>query len=198
LGLKDYSILLGIIERPFGRTNSTEQLIEEYKSWLKCDKSSRNGTLICLVGDKGCGENLYWIHLFQYILVNGFCASKLIIYIVSVKRSMKDSFVPYLGFCSVLDQLVNMILSETNDLLSNWETKLIEHVGIERLMIFSILVPSISHIVSSLKDIKTDDYLNVGSTEIYNSIELFLELFSSYEVPLVIYLDDLEVSINLI
>lgn len=85
-----------------------------------------------------------------------------------------------------------MILSETNDLLANWETKLIETLGLERLMILSTLVPSISHVVTSIKNVKADNYF--GSTEIYFSIQLFLELFSSYEVPLVIYLDNLEVS----
>lgn len=77
LGQKDYSLLLDIVERPYGRENSTEQLIEEYEKWIRCDKSDRNGTLICLSGERGCGENIYWNHLCQYIIVNDFCARNL-------------------------------------------------------------------------------------------------------------------------
>ncbi|KAI8900395.1 hypothetical protein BC833DRAFT_275237 [Globomyces pollinis-pini] len=185
VGEKDYSTTICFSSKPYGRKKELNQLIACYQSWDSTPKAERKGIIVCLSGAVGCGKASFAYHLSNFTYGLG-------AYTVTAKFSLTDFAVPYVGMKSILEQLVSLLLSETPTVLQVWEEKLINHVGLEKLAILSILVPTISHVVPQIDVDKDNEYIQNNVIELYKSVQLFLELFATPEHPLIISIDSLQ------
>jgi hypothetical protein len=196
LGTKDFFPIISIADKPYGRAESLNQTSKSFLDWLNRDPNQRKGTLLRLIGARGCGEQIYWNHLCQIASEKNVYAGKTLCNQVSSNSDLANPL-PFAGFRSILDQLGNLILSEPNDVLSNWENKLMENIGLENLKILSLLVPSIVYITPKVQQEKSKTVLNFKSSVVYQCVQQFLELFTSPANPLIFYFENLSVIVLL-
>jgi serine/threonine protein kinase/predicted ATPase len=183
VGEKDYSQVISFPSRPIGRGEQMDQLKTVFEEWNGMIPSERRGLFVCLSGPRGCGKHTFWEELCRIAISNN-C------FTVEAEIHDEDFDVPYFAYRSILDQLVKILLAESTVSLKNWEEKLVAQVGIPRLTLLSFLVPSITHIVTSLP--KGEDNTLISDSkqlELYQAVQYFLDLFATEEHPLLINLN---------
>ncbi|MCC5661152.1 AAA family ATPase, partial [Nostoc sp. XA010] len=111
-------------------------------------------------------------------------------YFISGKFDQFQRNIPYSAIASALQKLVQQLLSEPDDKVQQWRSRIITALGTNAQIIIDI-IPEVELIIG-----KQSPVPEVGATEAQNRFNLVFQKFiracCSYEHPLVIFLDDLQ------
>ncbi|KAI8925593.1 hypothetical protein BC831DRAFT_460202 [Entophlyctis helioformis] len=207
IGSRDFSRKLCFTDKLYGREKELKTLLDAHQRVASGDSANE---FMCIVGASGSGKSALVHELEAELSSSG---SQLII-----TKSSSNHNIPFAGIISIMDQLVKILLSESNEVLKNWERKLARFLGRDALSLLAKLVPSIKNIVGDIGGQSVDDLHGRASIqhnqesrqalsqsslphqaqenmetklETFRAIESFLGLFASQERPLAVYLDNI-------
>jgi PAS domain S-box-containing protein len=111
-------------------------------------------------------------------------------YFISGKFDQFQRNIPYSAIVEALQKLVRQLLSESDDQVQQWRSRLLLALGNNGQLIVDV-IPEVESIIG-----KQPILAEVGSTEAQNRFNLvfpkFIRACCSYKHPLVIFLDDLQ------
>jgi predicted ATPase/signal transduction histidine kinase/tRNA A-37 threonylcarbamoyl transferase component Bud32 len=111
-------------------------------------------------------------------------------YFISGKFDQFQRNVPYSAVVAAFKNLIQQLLMENEEQLTQWREKLLSTLGMNGQVIVEV-IPEIEQIIGSQPPIQ-----KLGSTEAQNRFNLvftnFIRVFCAQEHPLVIFLDDLQ------
>nr|KAJ3418611.1 hypothetical protein HK105_008101 [Polyrhizophydium stewartii] len=178
IGLHDFSRQLCIPEKLYGRDKELE-LLESAFGLVRSGESALE--FLCIVGNIGFGKSALVRAFEDRITAHKF-----------ISKTNPTFDVPLAGFLSVIDQLVKLILSESDEVLKDWERRITQGLSRDAIALLSRLIPSIKTI---LPETRPTGALVEGESqemqaEVFRAIESFLGLFATEDRPLAIYVDN--------
>eukprot|EP00842_Homolaphlyctis_polyrhiza_P005161 jgi/Hompol1/5646/HPOL_004603-RA len=185
VGSRDFSRQLCFIDKLYGREGELQRMHELFRKVMVGETPLE---FLCIVGHSGSGKSAL-VRAFETDISNMGCH-------LVIAKVGSNFIAPFAGLISVMDQLIKLILTETNEVLNTWKRRLSAALNSDALAYISKLVPSIKTIVADLESGAVGDDMDSieGKMEIYRAIEGFLGVFATQERPLAIYLDNIEAS----
>lgn len=178
LGKKDYSGVLLVPEKLYGRENEISRLMDAYQ------KASRGSKEILLVaGYSGTGKTalVNEIHI-PIIRDRG--------NFISGKFNQLHRSVPYSALTQALDHFCQLILSEKAEVLNQWKEAILESVG-ELGKVLTDIIPGLELVIGKQPDVP--EINGEEAEKRFNFIFLrFFRVISSKEHPLVLFVDDMQ------
>ncbi|MBU2511162.1 AAA family ATPase [bacterium] len=178
IGQKDIPERFLIPEKLYGREREREILYDEFA------RAKRGAARMLLVeGAPGIGKSSLISEIHKPLIEGGgtFIASKF-------DQSRKSS--PFSGFTQAFRQLIRQLLSEPQESLDKWKSKIIEAIAPNGKLITD-MVPELELIIGCRPEVEAlnpMDALNRFHITFYK----FVQVFTRYENPLVIFIDDLQ------
>ncbi len=178
LGRRDVSDRFLIPQKLYGREKDVEELLEAF------DRVSEGDTAIMLVaGYSGIGKTSLIQELYKPIMRQKG-------YFISGKFDQVVRGVPFGALIQAFRRLIRQLLSESEERLAEWRTRLTEALGAQGGVLAEV-IPEIELIVG-----KQPPLPSVGPTEALNRFQLVFQKFvgalAHPEHPLVVFLDDLQ------
>ncbi|MBD3884852.1 AAA family ATPase [Phormidium tenue FACHB-886] len=196
LGLQDVSDQLQIPQKLYGREAEIVTLLAAFErvagrgdvgeaSRLEegIENSQFSVEMMLISGYAGIGKSALVQELYKPITAKrGF--------FISGKFDQLQRNIPYSGIVVALRKLVQHLLSEPDEQVQKWRSKLLNALGSNGQLIIDV-IPEVELIVGKQQPVP-----EVGSTEAQNRFNLvfqqFIRVFCSKEHPLVVFLDDLQ------
>jgi len=188
IGTKDVSDKFNIPEKLYGRQRETAELMESFES-----VSDGSCEMITVSGHPGIGKTALVYEIYKPITEKRG-------YFIPGKYDQYQRNVPYSAFIQAFANLVNLILSESEERINMWREKILAAVGHNGQVVTDI-IPDIELIIG-----KQPRVPKLGPVESKNRFNMvfrkFIGVFTKKEHPLVLFLDDLQwvdlASLNLI
>ena len=176
LGRDDVPMTLQLPHRLYGRGVEIELLVREFKRASKGDPR-----MVLITGPAGIGKTALVEQLAEPVLGRqGFLAQG------RFTRDHRDQ--PYAGFALAFEQLVEQLLTETDEQLAYWRRELVQTLG-PLVTAACELVPKLRMIVGS-----TPAMIELGPAEAHTRTALacvrLVSVFARIEHPLALALDD--------
>ncbi len=178
LGQRDISDRFIIPQKLYGRE-------EEVDRYLNVFSQVCNGSraLMLVSGYSGCGKSALVHEIYKPLtLQRG--------YFISGKFDQFARNIPYSAVIAAFTQLMQQILTESNERLVKWKNKIIKTLGTNAQVIIDV-IPDVEMVIGPQPTVA-----ELGSTETNNRFNLvfqnFIQVFCEAEHPLVIFLDDLQ------
>ena len=179
LGEKDFSGLLQLSQKIYGREEEIALLLNTYKNLIE------NGTpkLILVSGYSGIGKTSLVNELHKPIVhEKGF--------FISGKFDQYKRDIPYSTIVEAFKGLVRLILLEKQEKINEWKEKILNAVGINGQVIVDV-IPQVELIIG--KQPRVAELPQYESQNRFNNVfEKFITVFSNKNHPLTIFLDDLQ------
>jgi PAS domain S-box-containing protein len=176
---KEIAALLAAFERATGQDNTGTQRAGETES----GNIATSSEMMLVSGYSGVGKSALVQELSIPITARRG-------YFVSGKFDQLQRNIPYSAIVDALRKLVQQLLSEPNEQLQQWRSRLLEALGSNGQLIIDV-IPEIELIIG-----KQPPVLEVGATEAQNRFnrvfQQFIRVFCAKAHPLVIFLDDLQ------
>ncbi|WP_339386742.1 AAA family ATPase [Calothrix rhizosoleniae] len=177
LGQQDISGNFEIPQKLYGRETEIKQLLSAF------NRVSKGGKEITLVaGYAGIGKTELINEIKKNIINNNG-------YFISGKFSQIKQNIPYVGFIEAFQTLIKQLLTINNVEIHEWQQKIINNLG-SNARIITDLVPDLEIIIGKQAVVP-----RLPITESQNRFNLvfekFVDIFTTQEHPLVIFLDDL-------
>ncbi|MEH2446326.1 MAG: serine/threonine-protein kinase PknK [Nostoc sp.] len=186
LGLQDVSDQFHIPQKLYGREAEIAALLAAFERVARIgnEKNAQcNIEMMLVSGYAGIGKSALVQELYKPITAKRG-------YFTSGKFDQFQRNIPYSAIADALRKLVQQLLSEPDEQLQKWRSKLLNALGSNGQLIIDV-IPEVELIVG-----KQPPVPEVGSTEAQNRFNLVFQKFiracCSYEHPLVIFLDDLQ------
>ncbi len=177
LGRQDTADRLVLPERLYGREDQVETLLAAF------DRVAAGATELVLVsGSSGIGKTALVQEIHRPILKQGG-------YFVRGKFDQFQRSIPFSGLLQALGDLVRQLLSESDQAIATWRTRLIESLGRD----VQILVEVLPQLAQVLGDLETPIELSSMAAQ-QRFMEKLRQLIGLIAVqgPLVMFLDDLQ------
>jgi PAS domain S-box-containing protein len=178
LGQNDVSDNFQISQRLFGRENELQQLRAAVDGVLQGPRD-----VFLLRGYPGSGKTALANELQSHVAQQGG-------YFISGRFNQHDQGVPYSALIESLRSLIDQLLTESDENLKQWRTKLMEVLGTNGQVIIHML-PEAALILGpqpalqTLSPAETQNRFNI-------SLQNFIQAFAQAEHPLVMFLDDMQ------
>ncbi|MGP1386440.1 MAG: PAS domain S-box protein [Thainema sp.] len=180
LGLQDVSEQFRIPQKLYGREAEIAAL------WMAFDRvtgSKAVREMMLVSGYAGVGKTALVQELFKPITANQG-------YFISGKFDQVGRNIPYSAIVNALQKLVQQLLSEPDEQVEAWRSRLLTALGSNGQIIIDV-IPEVEFIIG-----KQPPVPEVGAIEAQNRFNLtfqrFVQAFCAKEHPLVIFLDDLQ------
>ncbi|MDZ8262653.1 AAA family ATPase [Nostoc sp. ChiQUE01b] len=178
LGERDISDRFIIPEKLYGRDMEVQTLLQAF------EKVSLGATEMMLVaGFSGIGKTAVVNEVHKPIVRQRG-------YFIKGKYDQFGRNIPFSAFVQAFRDLIGQLLSESDAQLQTWKTKILEAVG-ENGQVLIDVIPSLKCIIG-----KQPPVTELSGTAAQNRFNLliqkFVQIFTSVEHPLVIFLDDLQ------
>jgi PAS domain S-box-containing protein len=177
LGLHDVPMTLQLPHRLYGRSVEVELLVREYKR-----AGQGEPRFVLITGPAGIGKSALISQMAEPVIGRqGFLARG------KFDREQRDK--PYAGFVLALTDLVEQLLTETDDQLGYWRQEIVQTLG-ALLGAACELIPKLRAVVGSAPAM-----LDLGPSEAHNRTALacarLVSVFARVEHPLALALDDI-------
>ncbi|MBW4518573.1 MAG: AAA family ATPase [Scytolyngbya sp. HA4215-MV1] len=186
LGLQDISNQFQIPQKLYGREAEIGALLTAFDRVAtgKNEGNSRfNVELMLVSGYAGIGKSALVQELYKPITAKRG-------YFISGKFDQFQRDIPYSAIAHALQKLVQQLLSEPEEQLQQWRSRLLAALGSNGQLIVDV-IPEVELMLGKQPPIP-----EVGGTEAQNRFnrifQQFIRVFCSEEHPLVIFLDDLQ------
>ncbi|MBN4006249.1 ATP-binding sensor histidine kinase [Nostoc sp. LPT] len=178
LGERDISDRFTIPEKLYGRETEVSILLQTF------EKVSLGATEMMLVaGFSGIGKTAVVNEVHKPIVRQRG-------YFIKGKYDQFGRNIPFSAFVQAFRDLMGQLLSESDAQLQTWKTKILEAVG-ENGQVLIDVIPSLKRIIG-----KQPPVTELSGTAAQNRFNLlmqkFVQIFTSQEHPLVMFLDDLQ------
>jgi PAS domain S-box-containing protein len=186
LGLQDVSDQFQIPQKLYGRKAELEALLAAFDRVAGTENAGSshfNVEMMLVSGYAGIGKSALVQELYKPITQKRG-------YFVSGKFDQLQRNIPYSAIVDALRKLVHQLLSEPEDQVQHWRSRLLTALGSNGQLIIDV-IPEVELIVG--KQVPVPE---VGATEAQNRFnrifQQFIRVFCSKEHPLVVFLDDLQ------
>ncbi|MEO1761038.1 MAG: serine/threonine-protein kinase PknK, partial [Cyanobacteria bacterium J06629_18] len=191
LATKDISDHFSIPNKLYGRQVEINKLLDAFdrvinppQHHLAREKEARKGVELMLVkGYPGTGKTAVVNEIHKPILKEKG-------YFIKGKFNQLQQNIPYLGWIEALNDLIEQLLSESNEQIKQWKTDILSALG-DQAQVMIDLIPKLELIIG-----KQPEAAEISGIEAQNRLGLlFQKLISTFAIrkhPLVIFLDDLQ------
>jgi diguanylate cyclase (GGDEF)-like protein len=178
LGLRDISLRFNIPQILVGRDAEIGTLLAGF------DRASQGTTELLLVsGDPGIGKSALVNEIYKPIVEKRG-------YFISGKYDQFRKDVPYSAIIQAFMGLIKQMLSESDTRIASWRKMLLDALGPNGKVIAEV-IPDLEHIIGTQPTVET-----LRPEEAQNRFNLafqsFVNVFTTAEHPLAIFLDDLQ------
>ncbi|MBT9316342.1 trifunctional serine/threonine-protein kinase/ATP-binding protein/sensor histidine kinase [Leptothoe spongobia] len=178
LGQRDLSDRFLIPEKLYGREAEVQALLEAF------DRVAQgNSELMLVAGFSGIGKTAVINEVHKPIVRQRG-------YFIKGKFDQFNRNIPFSAFVQAFRSLVGQLLGESDAFLSTWKEKILDAVGLNGQVILDV-IPELERIIGPQPTVPT-----LSGTAAQNRFNLlfskFIQVFTSPEHPLVIFLDDLQ------
>jgi PAS domain S-box-containing protein len=177
--------LLAAFERVAGREGNAanEEVAGENLPDSPRPRVSASSAMMLVSGYSGVGKSALVQELYKPITAKRG-------YFISGKFDQFERNIPYSAVVDALRKLMQQLLSEPNEQVQQWRSRLLATLGSNGQLIIDVL-PEVELIIG-----KQSPVLDVGAAEAQNRFnrvfQQFIRVFCSKKHPLVIFLDDLQ------
>ncbi len=117
-------------------------------------------------------------------------------YFISGKfDQFQKSDVPFGSFILAFQQLISTLLTESDEEIRHWKTKLLEELGNKGQILIDV-IPEIALIIGKDQPKVPDVGAEENLTRFKSTFQSFVGVFARKEHPLVIFLDDLQCTLE--
>ncbi|MEM9926067.1 MAG: serine/threonine-protein kinase PknK, partial [Cyanobacteria bacterium P01_D01_bin.50] len=173
-----------ISEKLYGRETEIKTLLEAFNRVAGIENNSTEGSELMLVaGFSGVGKTAVVNEIHKPIV-------KQRGYFIKGKFDQFNRNIPFSAFVQAFRNLMGQLLSESDTQLSNWKTNILQALGNSAQVIIDV-IPELEQIIG-----KQPPAVELSGTAAQNRFNLlfqkFIQVFTTKEHPLVIFLDDLQ------
>ena len=187
IGRRDQGSQLLIPQKLYGREAEVSQLLATFErvnsDSIADEKIKCCSEMMLVSGYSGIGKTAVVNEIHKPIVRQRG-------YFISGKFDQFQRNIPYSAIVNAFQSLIRQLLSETNENLEIWKSKLLEVLGDNGQIIIDV-IPEVELIIG-----KQPAVPKLGATESQNRFnqvfQKFVEVFCQKEHPLVIFLDDLQ------
>ncbi|MCT7972347.1 ATP-binding sensor histidine kinase [Laspinema olomoucense] len=178
IGQKDISDRFIIPEKLYGREAEVTQLLNAF------ERVSEGASQMMLVaGFSGIGKTAVINEVHKPIVRKRG-------YFIKGKYDQFNRNIPFCAFVQAFQDLIEQLLSESDTQLQTWKTKLLEALG-ENGQVLIDVIPELENIIG--KQPSSPELLGTAAQNRFNLLfQKFVQVFTSKDHPLVIFLDDLQ------
>ena len=178
LGERDVSDRFLIPEKLYGRETEVMALLEAFNR-----ASAGHPELMLVAGFSGIGKTAIINEVHKPIVRQRG-------YFVKGKFDQFNRNVPFSAFVQAFQDLVGQLLSESTDELRVWKVQLLDALG-ENAQVIIDLVPELERIIGPQPPVP--ELLGTAAQQRFNRLfQRFIQVFTTPEHPLVIFIDDLQ------
>jgi predicted ATPase len=178
LAEQDFSDRFTLPEKLYGRTTEVETLLAAF------DRVSQgHAEMIMVAGFSGIGKTAVIHEIYKPITSQKG-------YFIKGKYDQFNRRRPFHGFFQAFRDLIKQLLSESERQLAKWKSRIVAAVG-ENGQVLINEIPELKQLIGLQPLIKEMD--GTASQQRFNlAFQKFIEVFTTAEHPLVIFLDDLQ------
>ncbi|WP_262710592.1 adenylate/guanylate cyclase domain-containing protein [Dyadobacter sediminis] len=174
----DFSGALHLSQKLYGREQDVNTIIDSFSRI-----SNGNTEIILVEGSPGIGKSALVHELHRPVTEkHGF--------FIEGKFEQYQRNIPFFAFIQAFEELVTMLLTESESKLAYWKNKIQEAVG-SLGKVITDLVPSLELIIDKQADVP-----ELGATESQNRLIYvilnFINVFCKQDHPFVLFIDDLQ------
>ncbi|BAY28611.1 multi-sensor signal transduction multi-kinase [Nostoc carneum NIES-2107] len=178
LGVRDISNQFAIPEKLYGRQKEIETLLTTFER-VSNDKTE----MILVSGFSGIGKTAVVNEIHKPI-------ARQRSYFIKGKFDQMQRDIPLSGLVQALRNLIGQILSETDAQIQDWKAKIISALGTQCQVIVDV-IPELEKIIGQQSSVA--ELAGVAAQNRFNLLfQRFIQVFTTKEHPLVIFLDDLQ------
>jgi predicted ATPase len=178
LAQQDFSDRFILPEKLYGRTAELRTLLDAFQ------RVSQGHTEMMLVaGFSGIGKTAVINEIHKPIIRQKG-------YFIKGKYDQFNRRRPFSGFFQAFRDLIKQLLSESTEQIADWKSQILAAVG-ENAQVLINELPELKQLIGSQQPIR--DIEGTASQQRFNlAFQKFIEVFTTAEHPLVIFLDDLQ------
>ncbi|OUL31222.1 serine/threonine protein kinase [Nostoc sp. T09] len=178
LGIRDISNHFAIPEKLYGRQREIEILLTTF------DRVTSGSTeMILVAGYSGIGKTAIVNEVHKPI-------ARQRSYFIKGKFDQFQRDIPLSGLVQALRDLIGQILSETDAQIQQWKAKIISALGTQSQVIIDV-IPELERIIG--EQLLVTELAGSAAQNRFNLLfQRFIQVFTTKEHPLVIFLDDLQ------
>lgn len=178
LGSRDMSDRFLIPEKLYGREQEVQILLQAFER-----VAAGSSELMLVAGYSGIGKTAV-IHEVHKPIV------KQRGYFIKGKFDQFNRNIPFSAFVQALRDLMGQLLSESDEQLEQWRTKILETVGDNGQVLIEV-IPELERIIG--KQPPVPDLSGIEAQNRFNLLfQKFIAIFATRQHPLVMFLDDLQ------
>nr|WP_225895711.1 ATP-binding sensor histidine kinase [Dendronalium phyllosphericum] len=178
LGIRDISNCFVIPEKLYGRQREVETLLTAFER-----VTSGQTEMVLVVGSSGIGKTAVVNEVHKPIVRQRG-------YFIKGKFDQFQRDIPLSGLVQAFRNLIEQIISETDEQIQKWKDKILSVLGTQAQVITDV-IPELESIIG-----KQPPVAEISGIAVQNRFNLlfqrFIQVFTSKEHPLVIFLDDLQ------
>jgi predicted ATPase/signal transduction histidine kinase/tRNA A-37 threonylcarbamoyl transferase component Bud32 len=172
-----------IPEKLYGRETEVQQLLEAFDRVANPIDSQSSAEMMLVAGYSGVGKTAV-VNVVHKPIVRQRG------YFIKGKFDQFNRNIPFSAFVQALRDLMGQLLSENDSQLQEWKDKILAAVGENGQVIIEV-IPELENIIGSQPPI-----VELSGSAAQNRFNLlfqnFIQVFTTHEHPLVIFLDDLQ------
>ncbi|BAY11776.1 ATP-binding sensor histidine kinase [Calothrix sp. NIES-2098] len=178
IGKRDICDRFTIPEKLYGREPEVQQLLTAFER-----VAQGNSELMLVAGFSGIGKTVVVNEVHKPIV-------KQRGYFIKGKFDQFNRNIPFSAFVQAFRDLMGQLLAESDTQIQQWKSKIIQALGKDGQVIIDV-IPELEKIIGQQPS--ATELSGIAAQNRFNLLfQKFLQLFTSKEHPLVIFLDDLQ------
>ncbi|GJD16423.1 multi-sensor signal transduction multi-kinase [Rivularia sp. IAM M-261] len=183
LGKRDIPDRFTIPEKLYGRESEIKTLLTAFDRIAKPFTEVNRSEMILVAGYSGVGKTAIINEIHRPIVQKKG-------YFIKGKYDQFQRNIPLSGFVQAFRDLMQQILSEKDAQLHSWKNKILAELGEQSQVIIEV-IPELEEIVGKQPPV-TELFGSAAANRFNLLFQKFLQVFTSKEHPLVIFIDDLQ------
>ncbi|MBH8574385.1 AAA family ATPase [Nostocaceae cyanobacterium CENA369] len=183
IGQRDICDRLTIPEKLYGRQQEVETLLTAFDRVSNQEQTTNKSEMMLVAGFSGIGKTAVVNEVHKPIVRQRG-------YFIKGKFDQFGRNIPFSAFLQAFRDLMGQLLSESNAQLEVWKTKILDALG-ENAQVLVEVIPELEWIID--KQLPVPELSGIAAQNRFNLLlQKFVQVFTTKEHPLVIFLDDLQ------
>jgi predicted ATPase/signal transduction histidine kinase len=172
-----------IPEKLYGREHEVETLLKAFDRVTNPSEGLRGGELMLVAGFSGIGKTAIVNEVHKPIVQQRG-------YFIKGKFDQFNRNIPFFAFVQAFRDLMGQLLSESDAHLSTWKNKILQVLGENGQVILEV-IPELEQIIGQQPP-ATELSASAAQNRFNLLLQKFIQVFTTKEHPLVIFLDDMQ------
>ncbi|MGR3278056.1 PAS domain S-box protein [Acaryochloris marina NIES-2412] len=178
LGVRDVCDRFLIPEQLYGRETEVQTLLDAFEQ-----VAQGHSELVLVAGFSGIGKTAVVHEVHKPITQKKG-------YFIKGKFDQFNRNIPFSAFVQAFRGLISQLLGESDDRLAHWKTKILAAVGDSGQVLLEV-IPELEHIIGQQPTVPALSGLS-AQNRFNRLLSQFVQVFTTPEHPLVLFLDDLQ------